>query len=216
MKTILTQNTLFLFAILFIAAFSFTACNDMVSPNDAEINNGITSEEYEGAAEARRRAVAAAQAAADADNSAPTSCTMQSELLGYGFDKNQTGTVTPSIDGDKLFIKFQAIGNWKFSETKVYVSNVPPSGGGWRGFDSVDHNPKVAEVTREVNISSFNTGDTIYIAAKGQSHNPNVQNGNGQTATAGEEGPFNAHFTYFKITKECPPAEVSGSFNGAN
>jgi hypothetical protein len=196
-----------LFFAVALISLSTTACSDVAGPDSSST---IISEETPGLEELRRRTLTIPTGG---ESTTPSSCTLASELLGYGFDKNQTGTVTPSFDGNgNLLIKFQAIGNWEFSETKVYVSNVPPSGGGWQGFDSVTHTPKVTEVTRVVNISSFGSGLPIYIGAKGQSHNPNVNSGNGQTATAGKEGPFQAHFTYFKITNECP-ATTSGAFN---
>jgi len=197
-----------LFFAVALISLSTTACSDVAGPND----NGsiLSSQEVTDMQEIRRRA---ARSTTGGESVTPSSCTLASEILGYGFNKNQTGTVTPSFDGNgNLLIKFQAIGNWEFSETKVYVSHVPPSGSGWQGFDSVTHTPKVTEVTRVVNISSFGSGLPIYIGAKGQSHNPNVNSGNGQTATAGKEGPFQAHFTYFKITNECP-ATTSGAFN---
>lgn len=210
MNKFLTINITLIFAVLIAVALLTSGCSDVAGPGgDDQI---LSSQEVTELQDIRRRA---SRTTAGGESTIPTSCTLNSEILAYGFSRNPTGTVTPSLNGTNLTITFKADPGWSFSETKVYVSNVPPSGGGWRGFDSVDHDPKVTEVTRVVSLTGFSAGDTIYIGAKGQSHNPDVESGKGQTATGGDEGPWRAHFAYFKITYGCPSTSTGDSWFSA-
>ena len=224
MKTILTQNTLILFALVIIAAFSFTACNDMVSPNDAEINNGLFSEEYEGEAEARRRAIAAADAAAEEENEEVLSCSFGTKELRFGGAQAKAGTIDIQIVNDnKLVIDFKADAGWEFSETVVGINIVRPNGttqpfGQWNPGNEL-YDPKVTSVTREVVLTgephNITPGDTFSVGAKAQAHQSD-SNGGGETSTAGDKEMSQGQANYFELTWECPPAPTSGSFDGAN
>jgi len=215
-KKMTQQLALLIFSALFIA-FMFNACSDVAGPNENLGNeySQISSAESE-QQDLRRRG---ARTTTAGESVSPPSCTLDPIILGYGDPKTQTGNVTPSFDGNgNLILLIEAIGDWKFSETLVYVGNDPPpgpgQGGPWRNFDSKDHDPMVDSYTWTVSLSGFSENDTIYVAVKGQSHLEGEQNGNGQTATAGDEGPWHAsHFTYFILTYSCPANALS--FNGA-
>lgn len=218
MKTILTQNTLILLIAAFAVILAFTACSDVVSPGDVNEELSLQTESTE-LQDIRRRMAAAAETTPPA----PTSCTLQDQVITYGgngesaedriANGKKVATLSVSLDDGKitLFAKVDDPNVVLIKKTEVFISKDAIGNGNSKRVHNISHNPSVEEYsyTHTLIDEGISPGDDFNVSV--HIDTDDVGGGSGQSAWSGEES-GHGNRMFFIVTNSCP---ASGTFNSA-
>lgn len=220
MKTILTQNKLILLSLTIIAAFAFTSCSDMVSPNGEDISDNLISQEYDNTFDFRGHANNRRQTGGEdgigGEGGEAAQCGAQTVVLGAGSNADDIGNVAYAFNifGD-LVITINTHSNYIIDNVRVWIAKDLTDitqGNNLRQQDRLDiefdtgSDTSVITIPRSVHgvRSSDNFNLVVSVSAT------QTTTGNGVTSYAGENvGMPGGNF--WRYTTYTPCSSTSGS-----